>query len=707
MEKLKAISPFQLFSIMFISSVFCSMMYSKYIVSDMNLLMYAVSSILAIGVLFIITIPLVIFSKSAGEENANIIKAIQIRKPFLSGVFTFVYLLYFTYSAVVSLTIFVLLLSNFINPEISFIAFFAVALICCYYAAFKGLTSISRSGTIFFVLTVLSLLFICASLIFKINTLNYSNIFLADGSGIPGSILPLIAQSSSIPAVFMFAHRINGSIKKPLYLWIIISYVVIFVISVISCGVLGEYLRFTPFPFYTATQLTEIGAFQRLDVIFLALWTIGLFVNVSLSLFALRETLQSTFTASKTKYLNPLYAVKIGLISLFAVHNEIFGKIIFNSGVMAVFFIAAAFVLPLVAVLLLKNKKVSPKIAKTAAACVVAVLIIPLFTGCDNVQLQERLLIKGIGIDGTDGDYYVTVQYIDNYSEDEAQSNKAIKVSGSTVGDAMNNIRSATGNEPFLGQNVAIIVGWDTAEKNIQSLLDYFIRYSDSRPTVKLYVSETTAEDILTMEVGGELIPIDQVSNISPSGSNGENLFTLLNFMIQCENRMECPTASTLKIENNSIMLSTVAVFGSGGLYKLDKEQLAVYQIANGIAQGEVLYFDGVSCKVSDCKATVLAEEKDGVLSFGITADMSLNILENPQNKSNDDIEALFNTRAKEMVSECMETTVNKKNDDIYSLGKNLRWNDYKVYANADNYGAELAKCKINVSIKCKTVNIS
>lgn len=706
MEKLKAISPFQLFSIMFVSSVFCSMMYSQYLIGSMDLLMYAAASIMMIAVMLLLTIPLVVFSKST--ENANIIKAIQIKKPVLSWIFTLIYSLYFKYSAVVSMTIFALLLSSFINPGISFAAFFAAVIICCYYASFKGLTSISRSGTVFFVMTVIALIFICFSLGFKINTLNYSRIFLENGKGLFSNIVLLAAQASGIPAVFMFVHRIKGDIKKPLYLWIVVSYIVIFLISLVSYGVLDDYLHFTPFPFYTATQLTEIGAFQRLDVIFLALWTIGLFVNVSLSMFALRETLQSSFRAGKTKYYNPLSAIIIGVSALIAVNNDTVREYIFNDGLMFLSFITAAFVLPLIAVLLLKSKKVNPSKARLAAVLVLALLAVPFFAGCDKVQLQERLLIKGIGIDGSDGNYSVTIQYIDNYSEDEGQSNKAVKVSGSTIGDAMNNIRNATGSEPFLGQNVAIIVGWDTAKGNIKSMLDYFVRCYDSRPTVKLFLSETTAEDILTLEVSGKLIPIDNISEISPSGKDGENLFTLLNFINQSESSMDSPTASVLKVENNSVTLSTVAVFGgSSGLYKLDSEQLATYQIVNGIAQGEVIFFDGISCEVNECKATVKAEEQDSRLKFDVSSELTLNILENPQGKSNDEIETLFTDEIKKMVTRCMETTINDNKNDIYSLGKNLRWNDYRVYAEAQDYGSELEKSKISINIKCKIANLT
>ena len=112
MDKSKSISPYQVFSIVFVTAVFCAMMYSNYTVNNLDLLMLAVSTIFAIAVLFVLSTPLFIFARRS--ENENIIRVVQARKPILSSIFSLVYIVYFMYSAVVSLLVFSLLLSNFI-----------------------------------------------------------------------------------------------------------------------------------------------------------------------------------------------------------------------------------------------------------------------------------------------------------------------------------------------------------------------------------------------------------------------------------------------------------------------------------------------------------------------------------------------------------------------------------------------------------------
>lgn len=706
MQRSKTISHFQLFCLMFITGLFSCMMYSVYFVKNTNLLTYAISAIIAALCLFVITAPLIIFCKNTEGDNINIIKAVQIKKPVLSGIFTWVYAHYFIYSAVLSLAIFALLLSNFINPGIIFWGFIIAAVLCCYYAAYKGLTSMARSGTLFFVIIIISIVFICISLSTKINTLNYAEIFNLNGGELFTNTALIISQASSIPAIFVLADKMEKNLKKPLYIWIIISSLTVAAISAISSGVLGNYTDVTPFPFYTAAQMTEIGAFERLDAVFLAVWTVGMFVNVSVSMLALRVTLQSSFCANKTKYLTPLSAVTIIVFALIAVNFELVRKYVLNVGVMTVAFITAAFILPLTAVLLLKGKRIGKRGAKGAAALVLVLLLIPVLTGCgDDVQLHERLLIKGIGIDKTDSGYSITAQYIDNHSENEVQSVKAVKTDGATVSEAVANIRNATGGEPFLGQNTAIVIGNKAAQANLEDLLDYFVRYCDSRPTVKLFISETTAEDILTLESGGSLLPIDQIG--TASSTDKDNIFTVLDFINSCKSETDTPTASMLKIENGTIMQSTVAVFGGdNGLYKLDLEQLEIFKIVNGIAEQMPLSYNGVSCAVKDCGSSVIAKVNGGNLYFSVNAELSLNVLENPGNISQDDIEKLFRENLNKQAESCLDVTLKKNKCDIYNLGENLRWNDYEIYSKNDNYGEKLSNCTVKVNINCKIINI-
>ena len=539
---------------------------------------------------------------------------------------------------------------------------------------------------------------------FRINILNYSHIFEERPERIFDNTIYLVAYASSIPAIFLFVHKVKGKIKKTVLLAIMVSNLTILALSIISFGVLGEYLHTTPYPFYTATQLIELGAFQRLDVIFLALWTVGMFVNVSLSLSALRECVQNSVHAEKAKILNPILAVIVGIFSLVSAASEPVRYVVMNSKIMLILFISAAFIFPMIVVLSMGKKKISSTAARTATLTLAVILCIPLLTGCQKTQIQERMIIKGVGIDKQDEEYAVTVQYVDNYSDGSEQQNKCIQVKGKSIGDAMGKIKNSSGSEPFLGQNSALIVGWETAKGYMEAILDYFIRYSDARPTVKLFISETTADDILTLEVSGSIIPIDHLMTISPSNSKNDNLFTILNYVNQSKNQTDTPVATVIRVDENTVKLSSVAAIGGEGkIYKLDEDEFITYKTLIGIDNGTVLSFEGVSGRVTKCNTNVSAKERNNQLDFDISCKLDITILENPDNISDSQIESIFSEELHSIADNSVKSMLNVKNYDIYNLGRHLKFSDFVKYNNNEVYTEGLKNCNTNINIECKT----
>ncbi len=704
MGKVKTVTSFQLFSMIFISIIFYAMMYSSYFVREPDLLMMSTAAFLSFAVLLTMSVPLFLFAEHSSKNN--IIQYVQSKKPILSGTFSFIYIIYFVYAAVVSLISFSLLLSNFINPGLSFAIFFILAIICCYYAAYKGITGIGRASTVFFILISISIVIVCVSLFSRIRILNYSYVFSEDFNGLWENTFYLSGQASAIPAIFLFVHKIKNNVKKTVITSIAVSMSVVFVLSLIAFGVLGEYFYKTPYPFYTSTQLIEVGAFQRLDVIFLAHWTVGMFVNVSISLAALRETVQSSFSAKKAKILNPTFAFIIVIFAFVSIKNSNIINIITDVRLIIIMFLSAGFIFPLTAVLIMGKKKLSGTTAKTVAVSVAVLMIFPLFSGCQKTQIQDRLIIKGIGIDKVGEEYAVTVQYVDNYSDGDKQSNKCLQVKGKSIGEAVGNIKNSSGNEPFLGQNSAMIIGWDTARKDIDTMLDYFIRYSDARPTVKLYLSKTTAEDILTLSVSGELIPIDHMTAISPSNSETDNLYTILDFINLSQSSTDTPTLPVLEVDQNTVKLLGAAAVSnySDELFLLNEEDYIAYKTLIGIDDGTVLSFDGVSGKVTDCKTNIYANETSGTLNFNAVSELAVTILENPDNVSNSEIERLFGKKLTEQANRSAEKMLREKGMDIYRFGRHLMFEDSKKYSQRDLYTNNLYKCKVNIRINCKTV---
>ena len=131
---------------------------------------------------------------------------------------------------------------------------------------------------------------------------------------------------------------------------------------------------------------------------------------------------------------------------------------------------------------------------KGICLCLAVLLTVLLFSGCAP-ELYERILISAIGVDRTDAGYRITARAAKT-QEDGAES--CLSGEGRTVPEALNQLAFSTGQKPLYSHNTLVIFGMGCAQDGLNGCVDFFIRHYDSRPTVKVFLSETTAEDILT-----------------------------------------------------------------------------------------------------------------------------------------------------------------------------------------------------------------
>lgn len=137
---------------------------------------------------------------------------------------------------------------------------------------------------------------------------------------------------------------------------------------------------------------------------------------------------------------------------------------------------------------------------KSLTLLLAALLFAASVAGCAP-ELYERALISAVGVDKTEDGCRVTVR--------AAQANAggteiSLSGEGKTVPEALNEITRITGQQPLYSHNTLVVFGMDCAQDGLKEYLDFFLRHYDSRPTVKVFLSETTAEDILRVESAEE-----------------------------------------------------------------------------------------------------------------------------------------------------------------------------------------------------------
>ncbi len=157
-----------------------------------------------------------------------------------------------------------------------------------------------------------------------------------------------------------------------------------------------------------------------------------------------------------------------------------------------------------------------------------------LFCGCDNhlirlVNLQDRAIVQGVGIDWDGKQYIVTMQVFSPEGSggqtmvDASKENaRIITCYGQTVAEAVEKSALNQGKEFYLGHNRIVILGHKAAQRPLEGLLSYFVNSMDSRPDVSLLMTSGKAADIISANISQSILPAMSIENtVSNAERNG------------------------------------------------------------------------------------------------------------------------------------------------------------------------------------------
>ncbi len=201
---------------------------------------------------------------------------------------------------------------------------------------------------------------------------------------------------------------------------------------------------------------------------------------------------------------------------------------------------------------------------KLGAALLAAVICITL-SGCNYPELYERVLIHGIGVDWTGSGYRVTVRSSAS-AEDEGE--ELFTCEGETVLQALSDLSLTTGREPFYSHNYLVVFGMDCALNGLDDCLDFFVRYYNTRPAVKMFLSVTTAGEVLSAENDGKLMKMSQLQALGRGGRyNGQAAeVEILDFVNAVKGEGTSPVLPALRATEEGVEVFATGYFSG---YKL------------------------------------------------------------------------------------------------------------------------------------------
>lgn len=355
------------------------------------------------------------------------------------------------------------------------------------------------------------------------------------------------------------------------------------------------------------------------------------------------------------------------------------------------------------------------------------ILLSILFTGCSKrEQLDERMIIQGVGIDRIDGIFNITIQQFSasGSSEKEAEA-QVVKAKGTSVMEAFLDLSLQTGKDPMYSQNFLIVIGEDTAYNGVNDILDFFIRYYESRPTVRIIIAKGKAEEVLSLKQNDKLVLAKEIDAIASSEilNSKVMLSNLFQFVSSLKNITAEPNASAVSVIDDDgekvLTADGTAIFNGDklvGFMDLETTKGALL-INNRIKNGtEVIDVDSVgrvTFSLEESKAKVKFGVSDGEPVYNIKIKVNTNIydiegdvLGRLPSEAFDIMQKSLEDRIKALAYQAIYKSVYEYGSDVFGFGRIALRSDKKYFKSIENnWVQEMKDSKYNVNVKVKICN--
>ncbi len=370
------------------------------------------------------------------------------------------------------------------------------------------------------------------------------------------------------------------------------------------------------------------------------------------------------------------------------------------------------------------NKRVSFGRLLRVTVTMIGILIMLLAMTCaTRVPLHARMLVQGIGIDkGGEGQFHVTVQAV---STSAGAAVEVYQADGSSVFDALNSLTVVSGKAPFYTHNSVIIIGRACAEAGLNDVLDFFVRYHQTRPAENLFLADGKAEEILTLKSGlqisvedeqlqtNEYVMASQIEQLASAGNLNAQLLQVR--VLDVAGALASGSGDVylpvLSAGEQEIRVAGCAVFSGDKLQSVldSRGAMGVEAVNNTLAGGTVTAaLDGADATLSivrsDCGTT--AEIRDGVPHFtlALSCEMNLDELSRPltEQLTEDDLTALQEAASESIraiVTDTLEATIRQQIDVAGFSSALLHQQTAWWKANQAQWRSLLPRCTYTVEV--------
>ncbi|GMB10501.1 MAG: GerAB/ArcD/ProY family transporter [Candidatus Improbicoccus devescovinae] len=301
---------------------------------------------------FIMILPIYFIYKS--HPTSDIITVAEKSLGKFSIIIKLIYASYFILVCAHTLATFKSFIENVMNPPVSFMLLSMLLITLTCYAAAKGIEAIARAAVIMLFFIITSLIFLGISLRNNIDYTNFKPFFYEGIDSVINGILFFISRSSCIPILgLLLPYTKIKKIKTGIFVWNTIFYAIMTGAIIIVIGTLGDFAQTRIFPIYSTASIAKILSLENLDILYLGLWTSGIFIKLALFINLAAKCLKETFGGKNSKTCITLLGILlIFTTSLTSIVNITHG--IFNINIILISTILTACLIPII--ILISNK---------------------------------------------------------------------------------------------------------------------------------------------------------------------------------------------------------------------------------------------------------------------------------------------------------------------------------------------------------------
>lgn len=270
--KRNKIAPIGIFTLLFISRLVVSMttmqsVYTGSVGSDI-----VISILGALALVLMLSLPALYCIKNK-------------KNPFSVKWVSMLYGVYFILLAGLNVSRFSYFASTVLNPESSALVYSFLAVICALYGAMLGIEGLTRFSSAAFIMLIVGIITVLFCNHENIKEINLYPVISSDTNNILKNML-VITTSTVEPALFLcLSKRVNGVAVKQFVFSMLAAFTVILLLFYIAIAVMGDFTATQMFPLYSLFEQANVGGFERIDVIHISFWILGIFIKATLLIY--------------------------------------------------------------------------------------------------------------------------------------------------------------------------------------------------------------------------------------------------------------------------------------------------------------------------------------------------------------------------------------------------------------------------------------